>query len=72
MKKITNIKLQDYGKSEEVLGLVQDERSMVNTIHKRQSYWVGHLLRRNSLLTEILEEKCKRKNERKTKAKTFR
>ena len=63
--------MQDYGKSEEVLGLVQDERSMVNTIHKRQSYWVGHLLRRNSLLTEILEEKCKGKKRKEDQGKNF-
>ena len=34
---------------------------MVNTILKRQRQWVGHLLRRNSLLTEVLEGRCRGK-----------
>ena len=34
---------------------------MVNAILKRQMQWVGHLLRRNSLLTEVLEGRFKGK-----------
>ena len=52
------MKWQDLVKNEEVLRLVEEEGSMVNTILKRQRQWVGHLLRRNSSLTEVLEGRC--------------
>ena len=56
-----NITWQDHVKNEDILCLVEVERSMVNTIFKRKRQWVGHLLRRNSLLTEVLEGRCKGK-----------
>ena len=54
-----NIKRQDHLKNEEVLRLVEEERRMVNTKLKRQRQWVRHLLGKNSLLTEVLEGRCK-------------
>ena len=35
-------------KTEEVLRLVKEERSLINTILKRQRQWVGRLLRGSS------------------------
>ena len=59
-KKMKNIKWLDHVKKEKVLRLIEEERSMVNTILKRQRQWLGHLLKRNSLFTKVLERRCKR------------
>ena len=46
---------------------------MVNSILKRQRQLIGHLLRINSLLTEVLKGRRKGKNgQRKTKSAIFR
>ena len=60
-RKMKNIKWQDHITNEEVLRLVEEERSMIKTILLRQRQWIGHVLRRNSLLTEVLEGRCKGK-----------
>ena len=46
MERITN---------NEVLRMVEEERSLVATIKTRQRKWIGHILRGNSLLRDIIE-----------------
>ena len=64
MEKNEKYQIARSRKNEEVLRLVEEESSMVNTILKRQRQWVGHLLRRNSLLTEVFEGRCKEKKQK--------
>jgi len=39
----------------EVLALVKDERSMLSTITRRKKNWMGHILRGQSLLIDVME-----------------
>jgi hypothetical protein len=47
--------------NEEVLKIVGEERSMLNTIRERQRRWIGHVLRGDSLLRTIIEGKMEGK-----------
>jgi hypothetical protein len=47
----------DHVRNEEVLGRVKEERNVVQTIKSRKANWIGHILRRNILLTMLLKEK---------------
>jgi len=49
----------DHVRNEEVLLRVNGERSILQEIRKRKANWIGHSLRRNSLLKEIVEGKIK-------------
>jgi len=47
-----------YGSLEdEVLSLVQEQRSLVHVIKQRQANWKGHVLRHHRLLKTVLEGK---------------
>jgi hypothetical protein len=41
----------------EVLQGVKEERNILQTIRRRQGNWLGHILRRNSLLKQVIEGK---------------
>jgi len=43
--------------NEEVLSLVQEQRSLVYVIKQRQANWIGHVLRHDCLLKTVLEGK---------------
>ena len=43
----------------EVLLRVNVQRNIVNEIRKRKANWIGHILRRNCLLKQIIEGKVK-------------
>jgi hypothetical protein len=43
--------------NEEELQGVKEERSIVQTIYRRKSDWVGHIVRRNCLLKHVIEGK---------------
>jgi hypothetical protein len=40
-----------------VLHRVKEERNILNTIKSRNTNWIGHILRRNSLLKYVIERK---------------
>jgi Reverse transcriptase (RNA-dependent DNA polymerase)/Endonuclease/Exonuclease/phosphatase family len=46
MEKITN---------EEVLQMIEEKRSLIGTIKRRQRKWIGHILRSDTLLRDIIE-----------------
>ena len=48
-----------YATNEEVLLQVNEQRIIVYTIRKRKANWIGHILRRNCLLKEVIEGKIK-------------
>jgi len=45
--------------NEEVLLRVNEQRNILHEIRKRKANWIGHILRRNCLLKQVIEEKIK-------------
>ena len=48
---------------EEVLLRVNEQRNILHEIRKRKANWIGHILRRNCLLKQVIEGKIKGKME---------
>ena len=46
-------------RNEEVLLTVNEHRNMLHEIRKRKANWIGHILRRNCLLQQVIEGKIK-------------
>jgi hypothetical protein len=51
----------DGVRNEEVLHRVKLERNVQQTIERRKANWIGHILRRNCLLENIIEGKVERR-----------
>ena len=49
----------DHVRNEEVLLRVNEQRSILHEIRKRKANWIGHILRRNCLLQQVIEGKIK-------------
>jgi hypothetical protein len=45
--------------NEEVLLRVKEQRNILHEISKRKANWIGHILRRNCLLLQVIEGKIK-------------
>jgi hypothetical protein len=50
----------EHVRNEEVLLRVKEQRNILNEISKRKANWIGHILRRNCLLRQVIEGKIKR------------
>jgi hypothetical protein len=46
-------------RNEKVLLRVKEEKNILHEIRKRKANWIGHILRRNSLLQRVIEGKIK-------------
>jgi len=46
-------------RNEEVLLRVNEQRNILHEIRKRKASWIGHILRRNCLLKQVIEGKIK-------------
>ena len=49
----------DHVRNEEVLLRVNEQRNILHEIRKRKANWIGHILRRNRLLKQVIEGKIK-------------
>ena len=49
----------DHVRNEEVLLRVNKQRNILHEIRKRKANWIGHILRRNCLLKQVIEGKIK-------------
>ena len=49
----------DHARNEDVLLRVNKQRNILHEIRKRNSNWIGHILRRNCLLKQVIEGKIK-------------
>ena len=49
----------DHVRNEEVLLRVNEKRNILHEIRKRKANWIGHILRRNCLLKQVVEGKIK-------------
>jgi len=38
---------------------INEQRNIIHEIKKRKANWIGHILRRNCLLKQVIEEKIK-------------
>jgi hypothetical protein len=56
---ILGISSYDYVRNEEVLLRVKEQRNILHEISKRKANWIGHILRRNYLLRQVIEGKIK-------------
>ena len=46
-------------RNEEVLLQVNEQRNILHAIRKRKANWIGHILRRNCLLKQVIKGKIK-------------
>ena len=53
----------DHVINEEVLLRVNEQRNILHEIRKRKAYRIGHILRRNCLLQQVIEGKKKKEME---------
>ena len=53
----------DQVRNEEVLLRVNEQRNILHEIRKGKANWIGHILRRNCLLKQVIEGKIKREME---------
>ena len=49
----------DHVRNEEVLLRVNEQRNILSEIRKRKANWIGHILRRNCLIRQVIEGKIK-------------
>jgi hypothetical protein len=49
----------DHVRNEEVLLRVKEQRNILHEVSKRKVNWIGHILRRNCLLRQVIEVKIK-------------
>ena len=58
-RRMEKISWTDHVSNEEVLLRVNEQRNILHEIRKRKVNWIGHILRRNCLLQQIIEGKVK-------------
>jgi chorismate mutase len=49
----------DHVRNEKVLRRVKEQRNILHEVSKRKANWIGHILRRNCLLRQVIEVKIK-------------
>jgi len=49
----------DHVRNEQVLLRGNEQRNILHEIRKRKANWIGHILRRNCLLKQVIEGKIK-------------
>ena len=58
-RRMEKINWTDHVRNEEVLLRVNEQRNILHEIRKRKANWIGHILRRNCLLKQVIEGKLK-------------
>jgi hypothetical protein len=53
------ISLTEHVRNEEVLLRVTEQRNILHEISKREDNWIGHILRRNCILRQVIEGNIK-------------
>jgi len=70
-RRMLKISWRDHKTNEEVLRMVEEERTLITTIRRRQKTWIGHILRGNGLLKDIMEGKFEGRRPRGRKRKSM-
>ena len=58
-RRMEKISWTDHVRNEEVLLRVNEQRNILPEIRKPKANWIGHILRRNCLLKQVIEGKIK-------------
>ena len=58
-RRMEKISWTDHVRNEAVLLRVNEQRNILHEIRKRKANWIGHILRRNFLLKQVIEGKIK-------------
>ena len=58
-RRMVKISWIDHVRKEEVLLQVNEQRNILRAVRKRKANWIGHILRRNCLLKQVIEGKIK-------------
>ena len=58
-RRMEKISWTNHVRNEEVLLRVNEQRNILHEIGKRKANWIGHMLRRNCLLQQVIEGKIK-------------
>ena len=58
-RRLEKISWTDHVRNEEVLLSVNEQRNILHEIRKWKANWIGHILRRNCLLKQVIEGKIK-------------
>ena len=58
-RRMEKISWTNHVRNEEVLLTVNEQRNILHEIRKRKANWIGHILRRNCLLQQVIEGKIK-------------
>ena len=58
-RRLEKISWTDHVRNEEVLLRVNKQRNILHEIRKRKANWIGHILRRNCLLKQVIEGRIK-------------
>jgi hypothetical protein len=56
-RRMENISWIDRVKNQEVQYAEKDERNGLHTVKRRKDKWIGHILRRSSLLKHVIQGK---------------
>ena len=70
-RRMLKISWRDHKTNEEVLRMVGVERTLISTIRNRQKNWMGHILRGDGLLKDIIEGKFEGRRPRGRKRKSM-
>ena len=62
-RRMEKISWTEHVRNEEVSLRVNEQRNILHEIRKRKANWIGHILRRNCLLQQVIEGKIKGKIE---------
>ena len=54
-RRMEKISWTDHVRNEEVLLRIMEQRNILHEISKRKANWIGHILRRNCLLQQVIE-----------------
>ena len=71
-RKSERITWTDHITNDEVLERVQEKRQLINLIKERQAKWIGHVMRSDTLLKDILEGRTKGKKQWQAKTENVR
>jgi hypothetical protein len=58
-RRMEKISWTDHVRNGEVLLTVSEQKNILHEIRKRKANWIGHILRRNCLLKQVIEGKIK-------------
>jgi len=54
-RRMMKIPWTQHASNEQILGMVDESRSLMESLRKRQKNWIEHILRHDSLLQKVIE-----------------